>query len=779
MNRYIPLICLTLCVSDIIAQQKILFDNTKNETAGNADWVIDNDQPIPSPAQPGITSLTLENYWLGGISSWGVEMVKQGFWVETLPSSGRISYGDGTNTQDLTNYKVFVVCEPNNPFSALEKTAMMNFVYNGGGLFIVGDHAIADRDGDGWDALEVWNDFMTVNPIKSNPFGIIFDEGSNISANPTLNISALPTDPILHGIKGDVLGIAFFNGGMMTINTTDNTSVRASVYQTGYSNTGTTGVMVAYATYGSGRVVAVGDSSVPEDETPQSGTTYPGWTQPSVGSVADGDDGVLITNATIWLAQSTPVVDPEPTNNATNFTAINPTSSSIKLTWTDAAGGTLPAGYLVKWSTSLSITNPVDGVVEADGVGKKNITVGTQIFTVTGLAANTTYYFKIYPYTNSGTNINYLVSSTPSASSTTLDGTTIINLEDFENCSSLSWKTYDVTGDDYWTCGLGYDEMNGFNGTTDEDWLISPALNLNSYSGEVLTFKTATQYAGPALELVYSTDYDGTSNPSTQGTWSSLTFILATATTFTSSGNVSIASIQGTSVYIAFKYKAIGIASGEAALWRVDDILIEGVADITPPTILSLSPDDNLTTVTPTENLIVTFSENVKQGNTGNISIYNANSSVFETIPYTDSRIKISNNSVTINPVNDLIYNSSYYVRIDVGVIQDIVGNAFLGINDNTTWNFTTQVSNSTSVLSNDGILIYPNPANVLVRILLSGNIKFSSISIFDVKGELKKGINNFVSKELTIDVSSFAKGIYFIKFVSDGKTYMHKLMIK
>ncbi len=201
MKRFIFLISLIISVTTLTAQQKILFDNTKNETAGNADWVIDNDQPIPSPSQSGITLSTLENYWLGGLSSWGVEMVKQGFWVETLPSSGRITYGDATNVQDLSNYKILVVCEPNNPFTSSEKTAMLNFVYNGGGLFMVADHAIADRDNDGWDALMVWNDFMTNNSIKNNPFGFVFDAGSNISAIPTLNVSIQSDDPIIHGIR--------------------------------------------------------------------------------------------------------------------------------------------------------------------------------------------------------------------------------------------------------------------------------------------------------------------------------------------------------------------------------------------------------------------------------------------------------------------------------------------------------------------------------------------------------------------------------------------------
>src|SRR5215471_4473815 len=89
------------CSGKIKAQTgiKILFDASKAETAGNADWVIDadshnigytngpavvgqgsesNPQQIPTPAQSGITASTSETYWQGALSAWGVDCVKQG-----------------------------------------------------------------------------------------------------------------------------------------------------------------------------------------------------------------------------------------------------------------------------------------------------------------------------------------------------------------------------------------------------------------------------------------------------------------------------------------------------------------------------------------------------------------------------------------------------------------------------------------------------------------------------------------------------------------------------
>lgn len=284
------------------AQKKILFDNTKSETAGNADWIIDDNEPVPDPAQSGITQSTSEDYWQGALSSWGVEMVKRGYAVEILPASGSITYNATSNAQDLSNYDIFVVCEPNNPFTSSEKQAMIDFVQDGGGLFIVADHEVADRDGDGWDALDVWNDFFS---SYNNPFGFTLDAGSNISKDPATNVANLPSNTILHGPSGDVDGIAFYNGATFTIDKTANSTAVGLVFYDGFSITGTTGVMAVCANYGKGRVVGIGDSSVAEDETAHDNShTYPGWSQPLNAGNATGDDGVFLTNATIWLGES-------------------------------------------------------------------------------------------------------------------------------------------------------------------------------------------------------------------------------------------------------------------------------------------------------------------------------------------------------------------------------------------------------------------------------------------------------------------------------------------
>lgn len=299
------------------AQNKILFDASKAQSAGNADWVIDaslfniyfssgpaivnsggnesNPARFPLPAQSTVTATTAEDYWNGGISYWGIDCAKKGYVVETLPYNGQITYGNASNIQDLSNYKAFIVVEPNIIFSAAEKTAILNYVANGGGLFMIADHDVSDRNNDGDDSPHIWNDLMTNNSVQTNPFGISFDY---VSLNQTSNnVANLPSNPILHGTAGNVTQIQYSAGATMTLNTIQNSSVKGVIFKTGSSTTGTTNVLCAYAIYGAGKVAAIGDSSISDDGTGDpNDILYDGYI-----ADANGNHQKLLMNITNWL----------------------------------------------------------------------------------------------------------------------------------------------------------------------------------------------------------------------------------------------------------------------------------------------------------------------------------------------------------------------------------------------------------------------------------------------------------------------------------------------
>jgi len=278
--------------------KRFLFDASQGETAGNADWVIDEDgstpQRVPTPAQSGITSTTSGTYWTGAISSWGIALVKAGNFVETLPSSGTITYGNSANAQDLSKYDVFVVDEPNIRFTAAEKVAILNFVQNGGGLFMIADHTISDRNNDGWDSPAIWNDLMTNNTVQNNPFGFSIDL-TNISQVSSNVLTGNSTNPILHGTQGNVTQMEFNNGATLTLQPAVNSTVQGLIWQNTFAQ-GNTKVMAASSTFGTGRVFVVTDSSPMDDGTGAAGNTlFVGWPLYSHTQ--------LFMNASLWLAK--------------------------------------------------------------------------------------------------------------------------------------------------------------------------------------------------------------------------------------------------------------------------------------------------------------------------------------------------------------------------------------------------------------------------------------------------------------------------------------------
>lgn len=312
-----------VCAVSQLWAAKFLFDATKAETAGNADWVIDQDsggpQRFPTPDQSTVTSSTTESYWKGAFSAWGIALVKLGHQVETLPSGGRITYKDNTNAQDLQNYKVFVVPEPNIRFTAAERTAIVRFVQDGGSLFIIADHAGSDRNNDGADSVVIWNELFSSNGVQGNPFGLAFNSDS-ISLTST-QVDATASNPLTRGPQGSISRLIFSAGATMTISPAVNPTVRAAVWSTSARSNGA--VMVAYGGFGAGRFVAIGDSSPIDDGTGNtSDTLFFGWTD------ASGDHARLILNASVYLAGSGLVPTPTPTLAPTATPTRTPTPTA-------------------------------------------------------------------------------------------------------------------------------------------------------------------------------------------------------------------------------------------------------------------------------------------------------------------------------------------------------------------------------------------------------------------------------------------------------------------
>jgi hypothetical protein len=332
-SRFLPALvaaALLLTSSSVGAGPKALFDNSHAETAGNADWQIDTDQPLPVPDQSTVTPATLRTYWLGAISSWGIDLVKRGYSVATLTSAYGISYGNAGNPYDLSNYDVFIVPEPNTKFTTAESTAIFNFVRDGGGLMAVSDHAGSDRNNDGFDSPQIWN-LLDSQHLFGVHFGSTGDVNNNIVQD-TGNFETALSDSIIHGPNGTADSLSFHNGTTMTLYPGVNASVRGDFWMAGLAH-GTTGLMAAHSVYGNGRIFFAGDSSPIDDGSaaPGNSSIFDGWGE------AAGRDSLLFQNATAWVTRRPPDVTATPRADAGIFrlraAVPNPSRGTVALSF--------------------------------------------------------------------------------------------------------------------------------------------------------------------------------------------------------------------------------------------------------------------------------------------------------------------------------------------------------------------------------------------------------------------------------------------------------------
>jgi hypothetical protein len=147
-----------------------------------------------------------------------------------------------------------------------------------------------------------------------------------------------------------------------------------------------------------------------------------------------------------------------------------------------------------------------------------------------------------------------------------------------------------------------------------------------------------------------------------------------------------------TSYYVQIDSTAFDDTAGNSFIGISDETTWNFTSlDATNPYVITYSPLDGATGVSPSSNLVLTFNENVDR-ETGNIYIKKTyDNSTVATISVTDAQVTgTGTNTITINPTADLGTLMGYYVQIDATGFDDTYGNSYAGITDTTTWNFTT-----------------------------------------------------------------------------------------
>lgn len=161
-------------------------------------------------------------------------------------------------------------------------------------------------------------------------------------------------------------------------------------------------------------------------------------------------------------------------------------------------------------------------------------------------------------------------------------------VEDFQtstnntNLNITGWTNFAEEGTWVWREKVynsnGYAEFSAFGGqVSNVAWLITPAIDFTGYTQKVVSFEVAQHHLdvdaiGNSLEILVSTDYDGT-NVLT-ATWQPISANIPTMDTswyeFLSS-TIDISNFSGNTIYVAFKFRGSGTDLSLDGAFQVDN----------------------------------------------------------------------------------------------------------------------------------------------------------------------------------------------------------------
>lgn len=335
-----------------------------------------------------------------------------------------------------------------------------------------------------------------------------------------------------------------------------------------------------------------------------------GGTEEFAGNGYDTDDNALDLVAKVANPQNSTFTEPASLTGPYLTTTPKTLSFGNQAINTSSTAKTyvLSGGNLTN-NTTITANAPFS-------ISKDNVTFGTNLsYTVAELATAQTVYVRFAP-TATGNATSTIVHSSAGATNAnlTLTGAAIDPTQtafNFENCTIVGssaladgFYQYSVAGPQTWGCTttFGHDnndatgtgstgnalQINGYasGNILNEDWLISPALNLSNMTYAVLSFWTRSAFAGDKLQLKISTNYSGTGDPNL-ATWISIDgkFPESGSDVWTKSNNIDLSAYKALPVYVAFVYNS---TTSSASRWTVDDFAVTNSL-IPPPVDVTVS----------------------------------------------------------------------------------------------------------------------------------------------------------------------------------------------
>ncbi len=402
-------------------------------------------------------------------------------------------------------------------------------------------------------------------------------------------------------------------------------------------------------------------------------------------------DDVMLNYTTATPNYKPNIVSLSPADNSTNIAAGTPLMITFDRNIMNGTG-------------FINITNETANTTNSINVTNAAVTTSGHTATITGAAANLiagANYHVTFDSTafDTATFKSYGIYDTTAWSFSTVGAAiptvTFLNETFNTSCGTtpgnlpMGWLKFSVTGTQEWNCtNFGFNntgalQMNGFQGTNNanEDWLITPHLDLSAMPQAYLEFRASKKFNGDDIEVLVSTNYAGSGNPNLAN-WTSLNVNFAQVDSTFKLFNANLTSYIGMPFYVAFKYTS---TATNGALWKVDDVKTTTAPNYRPD-LISMSPADNATSVPAGANLVMTFDRTVTAG-TGQIHLHNSTTATVNDINATSADVTISGNVVTVTNTS-IAAGNNYYVMLD-STAFDTAGYKIYGIYDQTTWNFS------------------------------------------------------------------------------------------
>ncbi|HUC83433.1 MAG TPA: choice-of-anchor J domain-containing protein, partial [Flavisolibacter sp.] len=302
---------------------------------------------------------------------------------------------------------------------------------------------------------------------------------------------------------------------------------------------------------------------------------------------AGNDHGLAVDDFSITYAAGSDVTPP-------TIVSLLPANNNIGTPQNFTASITFNE-LISKGTGNINIYRASDNaVVQTIDVATSAVTVsGASVsFSVSNLSASTSYYITLDNGAIKDASNNNFSGISGSGTWTFTTGAVLYSFQ-FTNCTSAlsdGFAQQSTVGAEVWLCttfgrsGNGV-QINGFNSgnQNNDDWLVSPAVDLSATSFPILSFYSRSRFAGDVLRVYVTSTFTGDVSTTT---WTELNgrFPTADSDVWTLSDNIDLSAFKSANVRIAFRYTS---STSAASRWTLDDISITNSATPALPVLAS------------------------------------------------------------------------------------------------------------------------------------------------------------------------------------------------